>query len=131
MTSADIILWMSLFLFKNFISAYAILLLGTISCKIILFTFVLKMHFNVIFSYLGCFLLLFCFFSHFFHTLYCWPIDTITNRFSTSTEYWKRPEIRINSKNLSKVISFTNVVLTFVISSLFIKTFDSCFIIKH
>ena len=44
----------------------------------------------------------------------CWPIDTISNRFSIATENWERPQPTIHAKNLFHVSCESNVINAFV-----------------
>lgn len=37
--------------------------------------------------------------------LNCWPVDSVSNRFSTTTENWERVKKRVIAKNLSKIFS--------------------------
>jgi len=89
------------------------------------------MHLNIILPYFSSFFTLLLLLGLLLHSLNCWPVNSISDWFSTSTEDWERIEIWIHSKNLSKVIRFANVILTFIVSPLFVEIFNSGLVIKN
>ena len=66
-------------------------------------------------------------------TLNSWPVDTISNRLSRSTEDWERIQPKIIAKDLLPVFRLSNIILRFELLALFVKVFNSCLVFscKH
>ena len=68
------------------------------------------------------------FWSSTVHRSVCWPIDTISNRFSIATENWERPKPTVHAKNLLHVSCESNIINAFVRLTLSFKILNSSLI---
>ena len=65
------------------------------------------------------------FWSSTIHRSVCWPINTISNRFSIATENWERPKPTIHAENLFHVSCESNIIDAFIRLTFSLKILDS------
>ena len=68
------------------------------------------------------------FWSSTVHRSVCWPIDTISNRFSIAAENWERPKPTVHAENLLHVSCESNIINTFVRLTLSFKILNGSLI---